>query len=158
LAFSGGEGSGTQVGLVAAEALNEHSSADGVDCLVDLGGCGVATQVVGEVLGDGAGEDVGFLRDEHAPLGEVSAFPIAQFDTVEEYLTGLWFEDAGNDSGKGGLADATGPDDGEVVVLSQQQVEVADDWFSVPAITEGDVTELKGMVGRAGYPSRRMSC
>jgi hypothetical protein len=72
-------------------------------------------------------------------LGEVGGLPVAEWDAVEEYLTGLGFEQAGDDSGKGGFADAAGTDDGEVVVVSQSQVEVVDDWFSLLAIAEGDV-------------------
>src|SRR5690348_13873279 len=109
-----------QVGLAATETLDEHSGAEGADGLVELRGCGVAMQVVGEVLEDGTSEDVGLLRDEHAPLGERGGFPIAEWNAVEEYLAALGLEQASDDSGKGGLADATGADDGEVVVVSQQ--------------------------------------
>jgi hypothetical protein len=88
----------------------------------------------------------------------VRGLPVGEWDAVEEDLTGLRFQQAGDDSGKGGLADAAGADNGEVVVFSQQEVEVSDDWFSVPAIAEGDVMELKGMVGGTRCPSRWVSC
>jgi len=147
LPFARGEHRGVDLGAGPAEPVDQRTEPEDVGRREQFRlGHGVLPEV-GEVLGDGPGEDVRLLRNEHPPPSGRSRGHLlpAHPDRPATRL-----QQPRDQSGERGLPDPAGADDGQVGAGREDEIEVLDDGGGGGAVGEGDGGEGEGGGGLGG--------
>ncbi len=104
-----------------------------------FGGVGCAE---GDVVGDGVGEEEGFLWDEADVFAEVGEGVVADGAVVEEERVGGGVVEAGDEGYEGGFAGAGGAYDGEGGAGGDIEGDVVEDFGAAGGVGEREVAEV----------------
>ncbi len=110
-----------------------------------------AIHAVGDVFGDGAAEEDGFLGDDADLFAQAFDGELADVDVVDEDLSGGGVEDAWDEGEEGGFAAAVGTDERDGLAELDGEGDAIEGGGVRAGVGEVDVAELdRGAVGRHG--------